>query len=320
MKRNVFQRVAQTGDLIMRCTCSHSLRAQLLGAAFAFLACNGAAWAQADIYDPATGVLTADNVTLGGALFTNMQVTVSGIASGPTSPPAKGDWYSYDTASNQMTVPFVDVGNFRYFNVVATVGSLVSPGTVIGADVYDGAHLTIPYVQVLGTDNVYANVVSTVGSIVRVDRGMPKVARDVYDPGTAQLTIGAVQYGSNVYTNVVVTVNTIASVGSSNPPPTLGPSILHFSCRFFPYCTFTSAQLINTGTRALNIGSIVLNSPLDSGYPVFSEDDDCHASVGPGQSCAIELSLNGDVPPYQATLTVTDDGVGSPQVLTLLNY
>jgi hypothetical protein len=248
-----------------------------------------------------------------------MQVTLSGIVSGPTGAPPNGDEYSFDTASRQFTVPAVDVGNMTYFNAVATVGNLVSPGQVSGADVYDGAHLAIPYVQVGGTDNVYANVVITTGRIVRVDGGMPKSARDIYDPGTGQLSIGAVQFGSTIYTNVIVTVGTIVSVGTPNPQPTLGPSTMHFRCPLDPYCSFGSAQLINTGTRPLNISSIVLNSPLDSGYPVFAQTNDCPASVGPGQSCAIELDLTGDVGPYQGTLIVTDDGAGSPQVVTLIS-
>jgi hypothetical protein len=295
--------------------------ARFLAAALAFLACSGVVSAEcvAGNYDPATGVLTTQYVTLGGALYQNVQVTVSGIVSGPTGTVPNGDEYSYDTSSNQLTVPCVTVGNAIYLNVVATVGSLVSPGQVGGADVYDGAHLAIPYVQVGGTDNVYANVVITTGRVVRVDRGMPKSARDIYDPGTGQLTIGAVQFGSTIYTNVVVTVGTIVSVGALNPQPTLGPSTLHFKCPLYPYCSFKSAQLINTGTRPLTISGIVLNSPLDSGYPVFGQTNDCPATVAPGQSCAIELYLTGDVGPYQGTLTVTDDGAGSPQVVTLIS-
>jgi hypothetical protein len=166
---------------------------------------------------------------------------------------------------------------------------------------------------------VYGNVVITVASVIRVDDGMPKIARDVYDPGTRQLSIGTVQVGSTVYTNVVVTVGKITSVGSSNPQPTLGQSILHFDCRLFPYCSYATPLLINTETRALNISSIVLNSPVDSGYPVFGETNNCPASLGPGQSCTFDLFLTGDVGSSQGTLTVTDDGAGSPRVVTLIS-
>ena len=58
--------------------------ARSIAAPLMCLACSGAVWAFGGRYDPATGVLTAQGLTLGAALYTNMQVTVSGIVNGPT--------------------------------------------------------------------------------------------------------------------------------------------------------------------------------------------------------------------------------------------
>jgi hypothetical protein len=102
----------------MRGTRSFHCPARFLAATLIFLAGSGAAWAWGGRYDPATGVLTADSVTLGGAVYTGMQVTIGGIASGPAGTFENGFVYSYDTASGQLTVPVVDVGNARYYNVV----------------------------------------------------------------------------------------------------------------------------------------------------------------------------------------------------------
>src|SRR5450755_138699 len=93
---------------------SASLRrtARLFSASLLFLLCHGA-MAFGSTYDPATGVLTADTVDLGGARFTSMQVKVNGIVSGPTGTFQNGLDTSYDTVSGQLTVPVVDVGNIR---------------------------------------------------------------------------------------------------------------------------------------------------------------------------------------------------------------
>jgi hypothetical protein len=287
-------------------------KARSITAAMVFLACSGAVWAFGGRYDPATGVLTAQGLTLGAALYTNMQVTVSGIVSGPTGTFGNGWFTSYDTASGQLTVPFVDVGDARYYNVVATIGSLVSPGQVGGADTYEGTHLAIPYVQVGTAGPVYSGVIVTIGGVVRADGGMPKTARDIYDPGTTHLTIGAVQFGSNIYTNVVVTVRSIVSVGGANPPPTLGPTGMNSRCRG-DSCGIGSSQLVNTLSTPLNISHIAIDDPT------FAQTNDCPAALGPGQSCAIFIYRAEAYASYQGILTVTDNGPGSPRSVPLFS-
>ena len=296
----------------MLCTCLIRHCARFFAAALAFLSCSAAVLASGGTYDPATMVLTTQNVTLGAALYDNMQLSIAGVRSGSTGGSANGGAYSYDTASHEITAPSVTVGDTTYYNVVATVGTLVSAGQVSGADVYDGAILAVPYVQVGATGNVYANVEITVEKVVRVDGGMPNNPRDVYDPVTGQLSIGAVQVGNNIYTNVVITVGNILSVGAANPSPVLFPGTLTTVCTY-SNCFGASAQLLNTETSPLHITSIVANSPLE-----FAQTNDCPAALDPGQSCSIYVHRLSNVATEPGTLTVTDDGPGSPRAATVL--
>jgi para-nitrobenzyl esterase len=178
--------------------------------ALVFLVCTGAAWA--DTYNPANKQLTAPAVTIGSAIYSNMVVTVGSIVSSPTGTSANGSGDIFNPGNGHLTVPSVTVGTHTYYNAVVTLSGLISIGSVSGADSYDGTHLIIPAVQVLGGTQ-YTNVVITVRSIVRAGGGMPKGALDSYNAATAQLTIPAVQYGGNVYTNVTITVGMVVAVG-----------------------------------------------------------------------------------------------------------
>ena len=101
-----------------------------------------------------------------------MVVTVGDIVSGPTGTSPNGNLDS-DTETNQLTVQSVTLGSATYYNVVVTVAGLVSIGAVSGADSYDGAGLTISFVQFDGT--VYDGVIVSVGlgNIVSLSGGMP---------------------------------------------------------------------------------------------------------------------------------------------------
>src|SRR5580658_8162884 len=72
------------------------------------------------------GTLSAPSVSIGNATFTNMVVTVSGIAKLPSGTTGNGTSDTYDPATNQLTVPNVQVGVNTFHNAIVTVGSLVS--------------------------------------------------------------------------------------------------------------------------------------------------------------------------------------------------
>ena len=136
-----------------------------------------------------------------------MTLTVGSIVSPPNGSWPIGSEDSYDPQNDQLTVPAVEVGTTTRYNVVGTVASLGSIGSVAGADTFDGTHLHIPYV-LLGSSPFY-NVVLDVSlqNVVAVHGGMPDVTWDEYSAiPSGQLTIPGVLAGTKVYTNVVLSV------------------------------------------------------------------------------------------------------------------
>lgn len=177
-----------------------------------------------DTYNPPAAQLVVPTLQIGAATCSNVVLTVGGIVSGPTAPPAIAGVDSYDPATLQLTVPGVSLAGSVYNNVVATVRALVSIGSVSGADSYDGANLHAPYVQV--ANSVYTNVVlqASVGSIVRVAGGMPLAARDQYNPATGQLLVPVVAApDGRVYTNVTLAVTAADLVSAAGPAPAVTP-------------------------------------------------------------------------------------------------
>ena len=297
---------------------SLQFHARSFASALVFLVCTGAVWA--DTYNPVTKELTVPVVTIGAATFFNMVVTVGPVVRGPTGDVPNGSEDAYDTASSQLTVPTVTVGNATYHNVVATVASVVSLGSTGGGmDVYDGTNLGIYYVQTGST--IYHIVAITIGSVVSVGTGLPTFARDVYDPASNHLTIAAVQVGSNVYTNVIVTVGTIVHVGSKSPP--VSQTLFGMNWRCAMSCLYPqTVHMINSGTAIRNISSVTVQSPIAGGQPVFTESNNCPASLGVAQSCAITVSFGSPniFVNYAGTLLFAHDAAGSPQTVKLSGF
>lgn len=157
------------------------------------------------------GELTVPSLAIGTASYSDVIVTVANLVSGPSGTSPNGSTASYNPANRLMTIPDGFDGSAQYYNVVLKVGNLVSIGGVTGADTYDGVHLTIPSVQVVG-GSVYTNVVITVTRIVSAAGGMPAAAEDQYTGASKELFIPAVTYHGHVYTNVTVAVGAIVSV------------------------------------------------------------------------------------------------------------
>jgi hypothetical protein len=276
---------------------------------------SGAAWA--DTYDPVTRQLTIPTVIIGATSYSDMVVTVGSVVSGPSGTTPRGSVDAYDTASGHLTIPTVTVGTTTYHNVVVAVASLVSIGGINGSDSYDGSHLTIRYVQVGGI--VYFNVIITVGSIVSHGGGMPANALDVFDPSSRQLTIASILYAGKVRTNAVITLGTLTSVGGLSPAVTLTASHLSFNC--VQYCSPQTLSLFNTAATTLAISSIVASGPKAGTNPAFNESNNCPASLGTGESCAITVTYAGVAyATDQGSLIVTDNGAGSPQTVPLQGY
>jgi ELWxxDGT repeat protein len=197
----------------MQYTASPRDDARTIITALLLLVCAASA-SGADIYNGTT--LRIPALTVGSSSLSNVVVVPAAIVN-VNSGAASGSADSYNPASGQLTAPSVLAGASTYNNVILTLASLVSIGSVAGADSYNGTVLSIPSVQILGGP-VYTNVVVTIGTIVSAGGGMPATIRDVYNPASKQLTVALAQVGSKVYTNAVITVGAIQRVGGSLPP------------------------------------------------------------------------------------------------------
>jgi hypothetical protein len=122
---------------------------------------------------------------------------------------------TYNSATNQLTIPSVIIGSATYSNMVVTVGGVVTVagGTPSGIqDVYNPAtnQLTIPSVLVGST--TYTNVTITVGSLISIGS---VAGSDTFD-GT-YLTIASIVVGGTTYSNVKITVGNVVGVLGGMP-------------------------------------------------------------------------------------------------------
>ncbi len=175
-----------------------------------------------DTYNAGSKQLTAPSVTIGGATFSNVVLTVASIATPPSGSSPNGAADSYNPVNNDLTIPAVKLGATTYYNVVVKVASLGSIGSVSGADSYNGTELSVPAVQVGGT--IFTTVVLAVGAhnITGVHGGMPGALQDSYSTSTDVLNVAAVAALGHVYTNVTlnITLADVVSFGGSHAAPT----------------------------------------------------------------------------------------------------
>ena len=248
-------RKASTAD-IRRSSARHSW----LGLAAVLLALTATVADATDTFDPAAQQLTIPVLKVGNATFANVVVVVRDIASPPTGSSPNGSADTYDPASGLLTVQSVQVGGNTYYNAVVAVASLVSIGSVSGADTFNGTYLNIPSVSVGGRTYVNVTVTASEANVISVSQGLPTSAVDQYDPGSGRLTIAAIQVGSAVYTNVVLaaSLSDIVAVGPAVSLAQVQKDI------FLPYCSdchnpggpppnFASAAV--SGSTSINVPS-----------------------------------------------------------------
>jgi trimeric autotransporter adhesin len=109
--------------------------------------------------------------------------------------------------------------------------------------------------------------------------------------------------------------------GSSAPPPSppalsLAPTRLSFGVLVVG--TESSPQvetLTNTGGSELVINSVAITG---TNATEFDQSSTCGSSLGAGASCTLNVTFTpGQLGPRSASITITDDSMGSPQVLSL---
>ncbi len=128
----------------------------------------------------------------------------------------------YDTATQQVTIPAVEVGDFTLDNVVARVTSIVSPPSGTSAngavDSYNPSNQQLSVQSVNVNATTYYNVVVTLApSSATIGAAS---GADTYADG--QLTIQHIQIGQTIYSGVIVKVlgSQLASIGSGLPATT----------------------------------------------------------------------------------------------------
>jgi hypothetical protein len=204
----------------MRFTSLLRLRARAVLAALVFLA--GVTEALGfDTYNAGTKQLSAPTVTIGGATFNNVVLTVASIVTPPSGSSPNGTSDSYNPVNNDLTIPAVKLGSTMYFNVVVKVAALGSISSVSGADAYGGTDLSVPAVQVGNT--IFTTVVLAIsaGNITGIGGGMPAALQDSFSTSTGVLNVPAVSAFGHVYTNVTlnITLADVVSHGGQHAAP-----------------------------------------------------------------------------------------------------
>jgi hypothetical protein len=108
--------------------------------------------------------------------------------------------------------------------------------------------------------------------------------------------------------------------GSSAPPPTPTLSLAPASLGFGVWIVGTASgpqveTLTNTGSSELAINGVAITGtdPTD-----FDLSNTCDSNLGAGASCTLSVTFTpSQLGQRSASVTITDDGVGSPQVLSL---
>jgi hypothetical protein len=92
----------------------------------------------------------------------------------------------------------------------------------------------------------------------------------------------------------------------------LTPSTINFPPQLLNTASSSQiATLTSTGATALNINQISVPAP-------YSQTSNCTPSLAPGSNCTIRITFAPTTEGAQkATLLVADDGIGSPQSVTL---
>ena len=110
---------------------------------------------------------------------------------------------------------------------------------------------------------------------------------------------------------------TLTGTGTTPPAPvaSLTPASLSFTAVSGTTATAQGVTLKNSGNAALTISGIAIGgaNPGD-----FAQTNTCGASLAVGGSCSISVTFTpASAASFTATLSMTDDAGGSPQVVTL---
>ena len=224
--------------------------------------------------------------------------------------------FADNAPGSPQTVPLTGTGRTTTISIVPS--SLAFPATVVGqpstAQILTvtntgGTNLTISNITVAGSDFSQTN--NCIGTLVPAQFCTVNVT---FRPTTTGTRSSAV-----VFTDTAPT--SPQSVALSGTGTQAGAQVSPASINFANQAVGTTSApqnvtLTNTGTATLNISSVLLGG-TDPSYFAISANT-CTSTLAAGSNCVVSLTFTPQTAiNAAATLSFTDDGPGSPQVVSL---
>jgi hypothetical protein len=186
------------------------------------------------------------------------------------------------------------------------VGTTASP-LVTSLTNSESATLSITNIAITGTNATDFTASNTCGTSLAPSASCSvsvSLSPSVTGPRNASLTISSSAANSP---------QTVALSGAgTTSAASLTPSTINFPPQLLNTASSSQiATLTSTGATALNINQISVPAP-------YSQTSNCTPSLAPGSNCTIRITFAPTTEGAQkATLLVADDGIGSPQSVTL---
>ena len=237
-----------------------------------------------DTYNPLTGQLSAQAVTLGSTTVYNALATVGKVIS--IASVSGADTYN----GTQLTIPYAQVNGTIYTNAVVTVSAILGVAGGMPSvpwDSYNPSNNQLTIAAVTYAGKVYTNVTVTINSIVSVGGG-----------GTAQ----TISFPTPSFSGSQYQINqwaTLAATASSGLPVTYfvtTPS----NCAF--YNTTAQEQYIYVSyVTDHNAGSFVLGGPTVAPKVVQANTLTGTATMVNSQSVSLPMGLLSQLTPFPNT-------------------
>jgi hypothetical protein len=111
----------------------------------------------------------------------------------------------------------------------------------------------------------------------------------------------------------------LTCAGPGTGPVKLVPDSLEFACQLDPVRNICNCSLPERTTLTNSLSTSLTISDIAVSGTDFSEDNNCDASVGPGQSCKITVSWSPKRPTGEVggLVTISDNDSTSPQMVHL---
>jgi hypothetical protein len=221
-------------------------------------------------------------------------------------------------AGSPQTVPLSGFGVTFGPNATVSPASLTYPTQLVGTTSeqsvtltdYGAAELSITSIGLKGANPGDFAQTNTCGSSVAP--GANCTITVTFKP----MGINTRSASLSITDNAPGSPQTVSLSGSGGTMVELNPSSLSFQCTLYNSCPTKTTMLTNIGNAPLTISGIGITGSH------FSESNNCPQTLGGNQSCTISVHCIPPAPPIvpffgSGAVSVNDNGVGSPQLVTL---